>query len=76
MKVSNSDFLSKMLAFIVVCHGLIMMQHLLDIPSTGVDSDDANSVMDLIRKDFVNGDCAAAADDDSGIKLVDAEEFS
>lgn len=41
----------------------------------GVDSDDANSVMDLIRKEFVNGD-GTAPDDDSGIKLVDAEEFS
>lgn len=55
-----------------MCLGL-MMQHFLD---AGVDSDDANSVMDLIRKEFVNGDCAAVANDDSGIELVDAEEFS
>jgi len=31
--------------------------------------------MDLIRNEFVNGD-STAADDDSGIELVDAEEFS
>jgi phosphoglucomutase len=41
----------------------------------GVDSDDANSVMDLIRNEFINGD-GATPDNDSGIKLVDAEEFS
>ena len=39
-----------------------------------MDSDDANRVMDLIRNEFVNGDSAGA--DDSGIKLVTAEEFS
>jgi hypothetical protein len=31
--------------------------------------------MDLIRKEFVSGE-GTAPDDDSGIKLVDAEEFS
>ena len=43
--------------------------------SAGVDSDDANNVMDLIRNEFINGD-GTTTDDDSGIKLVDAEEFS
>lgn len=42
----------------------------------GVDSDEANSVMDLIRQEFVSGDFAAVQGDDSGIKLVEAEEFS
>lgn len=38
----------------------------------GVDSDAANSVMDLIREKFVDGTIA----DDGVIKLVEAEEFS
>jgi hypothetical protein len=42
----------------------------------GVDSDAANKVMDLIRDEFVGGDLSSVAPDDSGIKLVDAEEFS
>jgi phosphoglucomutase len=41
-----------------------------------VASDAANQVMDLIRDQFVQGDCASVADDDSGIKLRGAEEFS
>ena len=41
----------------------------------GVDSDAANSVMDLIRGDFVGKDVASISEDGSGIKLVDAEEF-
>lgn len=45
-------------------------------PTTAVDSDAANNMMDLIREKYVNGDLDAVADDDSGIKLVDAEEFS
>lgn len=40
-----------------------------------VDSDAANKMMDLIRNDFVNGDLSSIPDDDSGIKLVAAEEF-
>jgi len=42
----------------------------------GVDSEAANKLVDLIRDNFVNGDVAAVSDDVSGIKLVDAEEFS
>jgi phosphoglucomutase len=42
----------------------------------GVDSEMANKVMSKIRDDFVNGDVASDSVDDSGIKLVDAEEFS
>jgi phosphoglucomutase len=42
----------------------------------GVDSSDANKVMDLIRDEFVNGEVSSVADDGSGINLVDAEEFS
>lgn len=38
----------------------------------GVDSDDANSVMDLIRREFITGEIA----DDGDIRLVSAEEFS
>lgn len=38
----------------------------------GVDSDDANSVMDLIRSDFVAGEIA----DNGDIQLVSANEFS
>jgi hypothetical protein len=40
--------------------------------SKGVDSDAANSVMDLIREKFVNGDISEEGD----IKLADAEEFA
>jgi len=42
----------------------------------GVDSAAANKVVDLIRDSFVNGDVSAVPAQDSGIKLVDAEEFS
>ena len=41
----------------------------------GVDSADANKVMDTIRESFVNGDTSSVAASDSGIKLVDAVEF-
>mmetsp|Transcript_9178 Transcript_9178/g.11005 ORF Transcript_9178/g.11005 Transcript_9178/m.11005 type:complete len:172 (+) Transcript_9178:1-516(+) len=41
----------------------------------GVDSDDANKVMDLVRSTFVNGDLSSVADEDSGINIVSAEEF-
>jgi len=41
----------------------------------GVDSDDANKVMDLVRSSFVSGDLSSVADDDSGIKIISAEEF-
>jgi hypothetical protein len=44
--------------------------------SAGVNPDDANSVMDLIRNEFVSGDVSSAASDDSGIELMNAEEFS
>lgn len=47
---------------------------LLDL--SAVDSDAANSMMDLIRDQFVNGDLSSIPDDASGIKLVGAEEFS
>jgi hypothetical protein len=33
-------------------------------------------MMELIRNEFVNGDLASVSDDQSGIKLVEAEEFS
>jgi len=42
----------------------------------GVEVNAANKVMDLIRSTFVNGDVASIADDESGIKLLDAVEFS
>eukprot|EP00578_Thalassiosira_sp_NH16_P000568 CAMPEP_0181135036 /NCGR_PEP_ID=MMETSP1071-20121207/32410_1 /TAXON_ID=35127 /ORGANISM="Thalassiosira sp., Strain NH16" /LENGTH=667 /DNA_ID=CAMNT_0023221601 /DNA_START=19 /DNA_END=2022 /DNA_ORIENTATION=- len=42
----------------------------------GVDSDDANKVMDMIREKFVNSDVSSAVASESGIKLVDAVEFS
>lgn len=41
----------------------------------GVDSNDANKVMDMIREKFVNGDASSAETGDSGVKLVDAVEF-
>lgn len=41
----------------------------------GVDSNDANKVMDLVRDSFVNGDASSVATSDSGIKLEDAVEF-
>ena len=41
----------------------------------GVDSADANKVMDTIRESFVNGDTSSFAASDSGVKLVDAVEF-
>jgi hypothetical protein len=40
-----------------------------------VDSENANKVMDLIRAEFVDGDVTKTPEDDSGIKLVAAEEF-
>jgi len=42
----------------------------------GVDSDAANQVMDAVREKFVNGDTSLLETSDSGIKLVDAVEFS
>jgi phosphoglucomutase len=42
----------------------------------GVESEAANKVMSLVRDEFVNGDISSVTDDKSGIKLVDAEEFS
>jgi len=42
----------------------------------GVDSNDANNVMDLIRDNFVNGDASSVEAGESGIKLMDAVEFS
>ena len=42
----------------------------------GVDSDAANKVMDVIRERFVHGDTALVDQNDVGIKLVDAVEFS
>lgn len=42
----------------------------------GVEVNAANKVMELIRSNFVNGDAASIADDKSGIKLLDAVEFS
>jgi len=44
--------------------------------STAVDSDAANQMMDLIREKYVNGDLSTVDMDDSGIKLVDTEEFA
>ena len=48
----------------------------LTLPATAVDSDSANQMMDSIREKFVSGDLTAVAQDDSGIKLVAAEEFA
>lgn len=42
----------------------------------GVDSDAANQVMDIIRNNLVNGDASLLKPGDSGIKFVDAVEFS
>jgi len=42
----------------------------------GVDSDAANRVMDIIRDNLVNGDASSVVSGDSGIKFVDAVEFS
>jgi len=41
-----------------------------------VDSDAANKVIDLIRKQYVYGDKATVEPDDSGIVFVDGVEFS
>jgi hypothetical protein len=49
--------------------------HRAQIP-LAVDSASASKVMDLIRDEFVNGDVSAVRADDSGVKLVKAEEFS
>ena len=43
---------------------------------TAVESDGANKMMDLIRERYVNGDLSKVGVDDSGIKLVKAEEFA
>jgi len=43
---------------------------------TAVESDGANKMMDLIRERFVKGDLSKVDVDDSGIKLVNAEEFA
>ncbi len=42
----------------------------------GVDSDAANKVMDLIRKEYVTSDKVALKPDISGIELVEGVEFS
>ena len=42
----------------------------------GVDSDAAKKVMDVIRERFVHGDTALVDQNDLGIELVDAVEFS
>lgn len=41
-----------------------------------MESNAANQMMDLIRDNFVNGDLASVAADESGIQVVAAEEFS
>eukprot|EP00980_Cylindrotheca_fusiformis_P008717 scaffold1868_cov193-Cylindrotheca_fusiformis.AAC.2 len=41
-----------------------------------VDIDDANSMIDLIRKELINVDASDISVDESGIKLVGGEEFS
>jgi hypothetical protein len=41
-----------------------------------VDTDAADSMIDLIRKELVAGDGSNIPNDDSGIKLVGGEEFS
>ena len=45
-------------------------------PIAAVESDAANQMMDLIREKYVEGDLSSVDVDDSGIKLVEAEEFS
>ena len=46
------------------------------LTTVAVESDAANKVMDLIRDMFVNGDVSSVeVDEESGIKLVSAEEF-
>jgi len=45
------------------------------VHETAVESDAANKVMDLIRDEFVTGDLSSIGEDDSGIKLMAAEEF-
>jgi phosphoglucomutase len=42
----------------------------------GVDSDAANQVMDLIRKEYVSSDKVVLEPDASGIELVEGVEFS
>jgi len=42
----------------------------------GVDSDAANQVMDLIRKEYVSSDTVVLEPDASGIELVEGVEFS
>jgi hypothetical protein len=49
---------------------------MLTLRPTAVDSHAANQMMDLIRDKYVSGDLATVAEDDSGIKLVAAEEFA
>jgi hypothetical protein len=41
-----------------------------------VESDAANNMMDLIRDQLVDGNVSKIPEDDSGIKIVGAEEFS
>mmetsp|Transcript_25761 Transcript_25761/g.56679 ORF Transcript_25761/g.56679 Transcript_25761/m.56679 type:complete len:646 (-) Transcript_25761:1667-3604(-) len=41
-----------------------------------VESDAANEMMDLIRDSYVEADLSSLDEDPSGIKVVDAEEFS
>ena len=41
----------------------------------GVDSDAANKLMDFIRSAFVEGDASTCEADESGIDLVEGEEF-
>jgi hypothetical protein len=53
-----------------------VFEAMLTLRVTAVDSHAANQMMDLIRDKYVSGDLATVAEDDSGIKLVAAEEFS
>ena len=48
----------------------------LSLIGAAVDSGAANDMMDLIRDKYVNGDLEAVEEDESGIKIVGAEEFS
>ena len=55
---------------------VLKMGHVLTTTKTAVESDGANKMMDLIRERFVKGDLSTVDADDSGIKLVKAEEFA
>lgn len=68
------DYEGKLVKVDLTCIHVTMFLTVSVDPFAAVDSDAANSVMELIRTELIGK--KAAEEDDSGIKLTGAEEFS